>query len=103
MLAGERITVPKRTFVRVLLLLLSSDAIIGTLMIVFRGRGAVVRFLPDEVKREATDLFIAGTLSRGARLGPRDYQVAVRRMALDDERPRRVVVQFRDRYGIAAA
>ena len=55
-----------RTILRVLLLLLSADAIIGTLMIVLGGRGTVVWSLPDEAKREATDLFVVGKLETAA-------------------------------------
>jgi hypothetical protein len=77
-LGGARFAMPrldfkmsdKRTVIRALLILLSFDAVITTVMLVFGGRAAVVRFLPDAAKVEATDLFLANQLQfAGFRIG----------------------------------
>jgi hypothetical protein len=60
----------KRTAVRILLILLTVDAIITTAMLVFGGREAVVRFMPDAAKAQATDLFLTNQLEfAGFRIG----------------------------------
>lgn len=59
----------KRTIVRAILIFLSLDAAI-TSVIAFAGRAAIIRFLPDAAKVEVTDLFLASQLQfAGFRVG----------------------------------
>jgi hypothetical protein len=59
----------KRTIIRAILILLSFDAAITT-VIAFGGRAAIIRFLPDAAKVEASDLFLANQLQfAGFRIG----------------------------------
>jgi len=59
----------KRAVIRAILIFLSFDAAITTL-IAFGGRAAIIRFLPDAAKVEASDLFLANQLQfAGFRIG----------------------------------
>lgn len=59
----------KRTIIRAILIFLSLDAAITT-VIAFGGRAAITRFLPDAAKVEVTDLFLASQLQfAGFRIG----------------------------------
>jgi hypothetical protein len=59
----------KRTILRTILIFLSFDAAV-TSLIAFGGRAAIVRFLPGAAKVEANDLFLANQLQfAGFRIG----------------------------------
>lgn len=59
----------KRTIIRAILIFLSLDAAVTT-VIAFCGRAAIIRFLPDAAKVEASDLYLASQLQfAGFRIG----------------------------------